>query len=272
MLGTWILGALLSLLIGVSLGLLGGGGSILTVPILVYVLGLEAHQAIATSLLVVGITSVVALWSHARGGRVRFRTGLIFGASSMVGAFLAGRIAHLLPPALLLSLFGLMMLVTAGAMLRRRSSSMPSEPAPPTEVRARIPKIVVEGLVVGAITGLVGAGGGFLVVPALALLGGLSMRDAIGTSLLVIAMKSGAAFAGYLGTTEVPWGLASLVTSAAVVGSFVGARWAGKLNETTLRKAFAGFVVVMGIFVMAKEVPKMFGGQRPSSADHASGG
>lgn len=255
--GTLIIGALLSLLIGVSLGLLGGGGSILTVPILVYVLGLEAHQAIATSLLVVGVTSLVALLSHAKGGRVRFKTGFIFGASSMVGAFGAGRVAQYIPAAVLLTLFAVMMLVTAGAMLRRRATA-PGVASASREVSGRAFKIVLEGLAVGAVTGLVGAGGGFLVVPALALLGGLPMREAIGTSLLVIAMKSGAAFAGYMGSTTVPWGLAGMVTVAAVAGSFVGARWAGRLDENTLRKAFGIFVVVMGIFVLVKELPKVF--------------
>lgn len=256
--GTLIIGALLSLLIGVSLGLLGGGGSILTVPILVYVLGLEAHQAIATSLLVVGITSLVALWSHARGGRVRFKTGFIFGASSMVGAFGAGRIAHYVPAAVLLTLFAVMMLVTAGAMLRKSSPGASAKPRS-ADQSGRVFKIVLEGLAVGGITGLVGAGGGFLVVPALAILGGLPMREAIGTSLLVIAMKSGAAFAGYMGSTTVPWGIASMVTVAAVAGSFVGARWAGRLEEKTLRRAFGIFVVVMGLFVLFKELPKVFG-------------
>lgn len=254
--GTLFIGALLSLLIGVSLGLLGGGGSILTVPILVYVLGLEAHQAIATSLLVVGITSLVALLSHAKGGRVRFKTGLIFGAASMVGAFGAGRVAQYIPAAVLLTLFAVMMLVTAGAMLRKRSVSSASAPA---EVSGRGFKILLEGLAVGAVTGLVGAGGGFLVVPALAILGGLPMREAIGTSLLVIAMKSGAAFGGYMGSTTIPWDVAGMVTAAAVAGSFVGARWAGRLEEQTLRKAFGLFVVVMGLFVLVKELPKVFG-------------
>ena len=189
-----VLGVLLSVLIGVSLGLLGGGGSILTVPTIHYVFGVETHAAIASSLAVVGITSVAALVPHARARRVQWRTGLIFGVASMAGAYSAGRVAKHLPAAALLVAFGAMMLVTAIAMLRKRAPA--SGGVARGGKRAPLPLIIVEGLVVGAVTGLVGAGGGFLVVPALVLLGGLGMAEAVGTSLLVIAMKSFAAFAG----------------------------------------------------------------------------
>jgi hypothetical protein len=226
----------------------------------VYVLGLPAHEAIATSLLVVGTTSIAALVSHAKGGRVKWQTGALFGAASMVGAFAAGRVAKQIPATVLLLLFGGMMLLTAIFMMRG-SSAKGADARKKVEVPAlrRYAVIALEGLVVGAFTGLVGAGGGFLVVPALVLLGGLEMRDAVGTSLLVIAMKSFAGFAGYLSSTPIDWTLAALVTAAAVVGSFGGARLAGKVPPALLRRGFAWFVVVMAVFILSQEVPKAFG-------------
>jgi uncharacterized membrane protein YfcA len=245
-----VVGLLLSVLIGVSLGLLGGGGSILTVPILIYAMGMEPKSAIATSLFVVGVTSLVGSISHARAGRVRYRTGLIFGFAGMIGAFAGGKLAHYIPANLLLLAFAGMMIATAIAMLRGRK-----EIKAPTVGELPVLKVVVEGIVVGIVTGLVGAGGGFLVVPALALLGGLPMNIAIGTSLLVIAMKSFAGLAGYLGHVAVDWTLALSVTGAAVLGSFAGAMLAGKIAQETLRKGFGWFVVVMAIYLLNKQLP-----------------
>ncbi len=247
----------LAIVIGLSLGLLAGGGSILTVPILLYVLGMPAHQAIATSLFVVGTTSVAAMTQHARAGNVRYKVGAIFGGASMVGAYSAGRVAKLIPPTALLILFGAMMLITAVAMMRGPKKAGAAEAA--KDAGLSIPLILVEGLVVGAFTGLVGAGGGFLVVPALVLLGRLPMREAVGTSLMVIAMKSFAGFAGYLATVQVDWSITLLVSGAAVVGSFGGAALASRVNPTMLRKGFAWFVVVMGIFILIQEAPKALG-------------
>lgn len=240
-----------SLLIGVTLGVLGGGGSILAVPILVYLAGQDSKEAIATSLLVVGVTSAVALVPHARANRVRWRTGLLFGSVSMVGAYGAGRLAEYIPGNILLGAFALMMLATAAAMLRGPGKSAAPKPAhhdPPWKL------IVVEGLAVGAVTGLVGAGGGFLVVPALVLLGGLPMSVAVGTSLLVIAMKSFSGLAGYLSSVEIDWGIALSVTAAAVVGSLVGARLAGRIPQDALRKTFGWFVVAMGVFMLSQQL------------------
>ncbi|GAA3388149.1 sulfite exporter TauE/SafE family protein [Streptomyces roseoviridis] len=241
-----------SVLIGVSLGVLGGGGSILTVPILVYLAGMDTKEAIATSLFVVGVTSLVGLVPHARAGRVRWRTGLIFGAVSMVGAYGGGRLAEYVPGTALLVAFAVMMLATASAMLRK-----PRKPkrAGPTHADLPVTHVIAEGLVVGAVTGLVGSGGGFLVVPALALLGGLPMSVAVGTSLLVIAMKSFSGLAGHLDAVQIDWNLALLVTAAAVVGSLIGSRFAGRIPQETLRKAFGWFVVVMGVFVLIQQLP-----------------
>lgn len=241
-----------SVLIGISLGILGGGGSILTVPILVYLAGMDSKEAIATSLFVVGVTSAVGLIPHARAGRVRWRTGLIFGAVSMVGAYGGGRLAEYIPGTVLLVAFALMMLATAAAMLRK---SRKPKAAKPAHTELPVKHVVVEGLVVGAVTGLVGSGGGFLVVPALALLGGLPMSVAVGTSLLVIAMKSFSGLAGHLSGVSIDWNLALMVTGAAVVGSLIGSRFAGRIPQDTLRKAFGWFVVVMGVFVLTQQLP-----------------
>jgi len=249
-----ILTVMLATGIGVSLGLLGGGGSILAVPLLVYVAGLPAKEAIATSLLVVGATSAVGVIPHARGGRVRWRTGLIFGFAGMTGAYAGGRVAAYIPGGVLLTGFALMMLATAVAMIRGRRSR-PDRPDRPVPHELPVLRVIVDGIVVGLVTGLVGAGGGFLVVPTLALLGGLPMPVAVGTSLLVIAMKSFAGFAGYLADVHINWGLAAVVTAAAIAGSLVGGRLAGRIREDLLRKAFGWFVLGMGVFVLAQQLP-----------------
>jgi uncharacterized protein len=240
----------LAVVVGITLGLLGGGGSILTVPLLVYVAGMDPKEAIATSLVVVGVTSAVGVIAHARGGRVQWRTGVIFGAAGMAGAYAGGRLGGYLSGDLLLALFALMMVATSAAMLRGRKG-----PARPPDHRPKAARIVLDGVVVGLVTGLVGAGGGFLVVPALALLGGLPMPVAIGTSLVVIAMKSFAGAAGYLATVELDWALTGGVTAAAVVGSIIGGRLAGRVPADALRVAFGWFVLGMGGFVLLQQVP-----------------
>ena len=238
----------LAVLIGVSLGLLGGGGSILTVPILTYVAGMAPKAAIAASLFVVGTTSAAAAISHARALRVRWRTGLVFGAAGMVGAYGGGWFAGFIPAKVLMVGFGLMMAATAFAMLRK-----------PRTLAARtgevpVAKVIGEGVVVGIVTGIVGAGGGFLVVPALVLLGGLSMETAVGTSLIVIAMKSFAGLAGHLGHVDIDWPTTLAVTAMAVGGSFIGGKLAGRIPPATLRKAFGVFVIVMAVFILGKEL------------------
>lgn len=243
------LALLLSVLIGVALGLLGGGGSILTTPILIYALHVEAKAAIATSLFVVGVTSLAAVVQHARAGNVEWRTGLVFGAAGMAGAYVGGFVAGFIPAKVLLGFFALMMLATAVAMFRGRK-----DPGPTAAGGHALGKIVAEGLVVGVVTGLVGAGGGFLVVPALALLGGMPMKKAVGTSLLVIALKSFAGYAGHAAHVTVDLQLAALVSGAAVVGSFAGSAIAGFVPADALRRGFAGFVLLMGGFVLYQQI------------------
>jgi uncharacterized protein len=241
---------LLAVVVGVALGLLGGGGSILMVPLLVYVAGLDAKQAIATSLVVVGVTSAVGVVGHARAGRVRWRTGLLFGAAGMAGALVGGLVGGHLPGQLLLGGFALMMLATAVAMLRGRRTD-------PSQAHTELPllRVLLDGAAVGVVTGLVGAGGGFLVVPALALLAGLPMGVAVGTSLLVIAMKSGAGLAGYLASVQIDWALTGAITAAAVAGSLAGARLVSRVPAEVLRRAFGWFVLAMGAVVLVQSVP-----------------
>lgn len=243
-------------LVGISLGLLGGGGSILTVPILTYVLGMEPREAIAASLFIVGTTSAVSMIGHARSGRVRWKTGILFGLAGMAGAFAGGLIGGLISEIVLMVLFAIMMIVTAGAMLRGRKSAAPENPA--AEHHPPVLRILLDGLVVGVVTGLVGAGGGFLVVPALNLLGGLPMAAAVGTSLLVIAMKSFAGLGGYLFSVSLDWPIVLGFTAMAVAGSFVGVALAGRLPEKSLRTGFGVFVLIMGAFVLVQEVPALF--------------
>lgn len=240
----------LAVFVGIALGLLGGGGSILTVPLLAYVAGMDAKQAIATSLLVVGVTSAIGAVSHARAGRVQWRTGLIFGAAGMAGAYAGGLLARFIPGTVLLIGFALMMIATAVAMLRGRKNVQQARGSQ----RLPVPKILAEGLAVGLVTGLVGAGGGFLVVPALALLGGLPMPVAVGTSLIVIAMKSFAGLGGYLSSVQIDWSMALAVTAAAVVGALIGARLTAMVNPDALRKAFGWFVLAMSSVILAQEI------------------
>ncbi|CAN5923181.1 hypothetical protein BH11MYX4_BH11MYX4_05640 [soil metagenome] len=254
------LALVLAVLIGVSLGLLGGGGSILTVPILVYVVGLEPRDGIATSLLVVGVTSAAAMLSHARAGRVEVRTGLLFGAASMAGAYAGGRLAHFLPARGLLLAFTAMMFVPALAMMRRRVET--TEKAAPQPLRgAALARASVLGVGIGLLTGVIGAGGGFVIVPALVLFSGLPMRTAVGTSLLVIAMNSFAGFAGALSHATIPWTLALAITGASVLGSFGGTALAGRVKPQSLRKGFAWFVLGMALWMSFKQLAPLWSKQ-----------
>ena len=250
----------LSVVVGVSLGLLGGGGSILVVPLLTYLGGMEPREAIASSLFVVGVTSLVGLLQHARAGRVRWKTGLLFGAAGMVGAFGGGLVGGHIPGPVLMVAFALMMVATSTAMLRpRKAAGSSGEGLASGPGSHPVWRILLDGLVVGAATGLVGAGGGFLVVPALVLLAGLPMSAAVGTSLLVIALKSFAGLGGYLTSVSLDWPVVLSVTAAAVLGSFGGVALSSRVPEQALRRGFGFFVLVMGVFVLAQELPAAAG-------------
>lgn len=251
---SFLVALVLALLIGITLGLLGGGGSILTVPVLTYVVGFPPAEAITASLFVVGVTAFVSVVRHARGGRVVWRTGLGFGVAGMVGAFAGGAVGSRLPGTLLMVMFAVMMLVTATAMIRprRKPASVDTSPSP-----RRTARVIATGVGVGFITSMVGAGGGFLIVPALTLLG-LPMAMAVGTSLLVIGLQASAGLASHLLVTPLDWPVVLAVTAVAVVGSFVGASLVDRIPGPTLRRAFGVFVLAMGVIVLALELPGLW--------------
>lgn len=240
----------LSVLIGVSLGLFGGGGSILTTPILMYALGLEPKVAIATSLVIVGVTSLFGVFQRMRTSDVEWSMGLTFGLAGMLGAGAGGTLARVIPDRALLVMFALMMIGTAIAMFRGRRSSAAEHGGE----RHPLWQIGLQGVGFGVVTGLIGAGGGFLVVPALALLGGLPMRKAVGTSLLVIALNCAAGFAAHARHVTVDFALAAEMSGAAIVGSFLGGMLIAFVAPDTLRRAFAVFVMVLGAFVLVRQV------------------
>jgi uncharacterized protein len=247
-----IMGLLLAALMGISLGLLGGGGSILAVPILKYALGFGAKEAIASSLAVVGATSLFGAASHWREGRVRLGTGLVFGLVAMAGAFLGAKyLAPFLSGATQLALFGVVMLVAAFFMLREGG---PAKDALGTEkgslARTYLLLLFALGGAVGILTGLVGVGGGFLIVPALVLLAKVPMKEAVGTSLLVIALNSFAGFAGYLGEVSFEWGPMALFAVLAVAGSFAGTYLVRFVPQGALKRSFAVFLIIMAAFIL----------------------
>lgn len=246
---------ILALIIGILLGLLGGGGSVLTVPVMVYVVGLDPKTAIATSLVVVGTTSMVAIIGHARAGRVCWKTGLVFGLAGMVGAFAGGRLAAYIPGNILLILFAVVLLVTALAMLQGRKEENPGASGGPIcPAHINFAAVLFDGLMVGALNGLVGVGGGFVIVPALNLLGGLPMHAAVGTSLLIITMNSMAALAGYISHVHIdPW-LVATVTAMAIVGSLLGGLLSRRLRGVWLRRSFGLFVLGMAAYLFHREL------------------
>ncbi|MEX2571090.1 MAG: sulfite exporter TauE/SafE family protein [Gemmatimonadota bacterium] len=247
-----LLGIGLGALIGLSLGLLGGGGSILTVPIFVYVLGFGAKEAIAMSLAVVGVTSLAGAAGHWRAGNVNVRVAVIFGVVAMAGTYGGARLAVYFSGGAQLVLFALVMLAAAYFMFRPAPlpvvATQQGEPATVKDMPLAL--IVVEGMAVGVLTGLVGVGGGFLIVPALVVLGKVPMKQAVGTSLLVIAMKSAAGFVGYLGQVELEWSFMAVFTAVAIAGIMAGTSLVRWVPQHALQRAFAIFLVVMGGLIL----------------------
>lgn len=237
----------LALVVGIVLGLLGGGGSILTVPVLVYIVGIPAKSAIATSLLVVGTTSAIALIPHARRGHVQWKIGLWFGAFGMLGAFAGGRAAAWLPGKVLLLAFAAIMVAAGLAMLRPRTAST----GHPTKKGA---DLALQATLVGLFTGLVGAGGGFVVVPALSLWAGLSMRAAVATSLLVIAVQSAAGLAGHYGHVALDVDIALPFAAAASLGALLGSRLSQRVSAASLRRGFGVFILVIAAAITVREL------------------
>ena len=262
-----IVGYLLAAIVGVSLGLIGSGGSILTVPILVYVLGVNPVLATAYSLFIVGSTALVGGVQSAIQKKVDFKTVLIFGIPSIAAVYATRMwLVPLIPkelftigglvitkPIALMLLFAVVMILASISMVRSgKQKEAMDENAP---MKYNYPMILLEGSVVGLLTGLVGAGGGFLIIPALVLLAKMPMKLAVGTSLFIIAAKSLIGFIGDLqGSQVIDWKLLGSFTAFAVVGIFIGIFLSKKIPGDKLKKAFGWFVLVMGIYIIVKEI------------------
>jgi uncharacterized membrane protein YfcA len=260
-----IIGYIASLIIGVSLGLIGGGGSILTVPVLVYLFHIDPVLATAYSLFIVGATSLVGVFPKYREGMVNMKTAIIFGIPSILSVYATRKwIVPAIPeqilnlgsftltkPLVIMLLFAILMTAASISMIRDKAA-MDKEAV--LEQQFNYPLIMLEGMLVGGLTGLVGAGGGFLIIPALVILSKLPMKQAVGTSLLIIAMKSLFGFLGDMSHTVMDWRLLLSVTALAIIGLFIGNSFNRKINPTTLKKAFGWFVLVMGIYIIIKEL------------------
>jgi uncharacterized protein len=238
--------------IGASLGLLGGGGSILTVPIFVYVLGFGPRDAIAMSLAVVGVTSAVGVLGHLRRGNVDLRTALVFGAAGMVGTFAGTRVSAFVSGPLQLAIFGTAMIAAAGFMLLDRAE-MAGENSQRTGA-AMLVLIIIEALAVGLLTGLVGVGGGFLIVPALVMLK-VPVRTAVGTSLAVIVMNCAVGFYGYIDQANFAWEAMALVTAGTLPGIWAGTYFHHRVSQERLRRGFAVFLLVVAAFILYENLP-----------------
>ncbi|WP_341214599.1 sulfite exporter TauE/SafE family protein [uncultured Wocania sp.] len=261
---TEIFGYVGALLIGVVLGLIGGGGSILTVPILVYALSLNPVIGTAYSLFVVGTTSLVGAIKNMIKGMVDVKTAIIFAIPAFIAVYLTR--AFLIPAVpdelfkisdfmvtknlAIMLFFAIIMLLASVSMIRSNGKETDEN----SEIKYNYPLIIIEGLVVGTITGIVGAGGGFLIIPALVLLAKLPMKTAVATSLLIIAIKSLIGFLGDVQNLEIDWSFLLLFTAISVVGIFIGI-WLNKfIDGKKLKKAFGWFVLIMGIYIIYKEL------------------
>ncbi|MEY2870357.1 MAG: hypothetical protein RLZZ146_280 [Bacteroidota bacterium] len=273
-----ILGYIGAILMGLSLGLIGGGGSILTVPILVYLFQVDAVLATAYSLFIVGLTSLVGSFSHIKLGNIHWRTAIVFGIPSIISVFLTR--SYLVPripdPILtfgqdpsggasmvitksvgLLLLFAVIMVMAAYSMIKptKKRAADGLQANENNEPQFNYPLILAEGAIVGVVTGLVGAGGGFLIIPALVLLAKLPMKKAVGTSLMIIAAKSLIGFVGDMrGDEVIDWSFLGVFSSIAVVGILLGSWLSKRIPGEKLKPAFGWFVLVMGTYIIIKEL------------------
>ena len=257
-----IAGYIASLFIGISLGLIGGGGSILTVPVLVYLFAISPTIAISYSLFIVGFTSLVGAYNNYRKGLVNFKTVLLFGSSSITTVFIARKfIIPFLPDVfftlgsfvvthslLVMVVFAILMLAASISMIKGRKEV--------TEIKTKEKPwlLIIYGILIGLITGFLGAGGGFLLIPALVILMKLPMKKAIGTSLLIIALNSLIGFLGDIGHYPIDWSFMLIVTAIAIAGIFIGGYFNRKVDSNKLKIAFGWFVLIMGIYIIVKEV------------------
>lgn len=259
-----ILGYFGALLIGVVLGLIGGGGSILTVPVLVYLLGVNPVTATAYSLFVVGSSALVGAVKNMQKKQVAYRTAIVFAIPAFIAVY--GTRKFLVPaiPQHIVNIWGVeitknlaimlffafIMILASVSMIREQKA----KPEPSEKVKYNYPLIIVEGVIVGVLTGIVGAGGGFLIIPALVLLAKLPMKKAVATSLLIIAIKSLIGFIGDIQNMEIDWYFLMIFTSLSILGIFLGVYLNRFINGKKLKKGFGWFVLVMGIYIVWKEL------------------
>jgi uncharacterized protein len=256
-----IAGYLASLLIGVSLGLIGGGGSILTVPVLVYLFAISPTIAISYSLFIVGFTSLVGAYNNYRKGLVNFKTVLLFGSSSVATVFVTRKFIIPFLPDVFFKLgsfqvtHSLFVMVVFAILMVAASVSMIKNKTVEAETKAKSSPmiLVVYGVLIGLVTGFLGAGGGFLLIPALVILMKLPMKEAIGTSLLIIALNSLIGFVGDIGRHPIDWKFILMISAIAMAGIFVGGHFNQKVNSEKLKKAFGWFVLVMGFYIIIRE-------------------
>ena len=283
-----ILAVPIGILIGISLGALGGGGSILTVPALVYLLHQNPHAATTGSLLVVGISALAGMAAHRRAGRVEVAAGLVFGALGLAGSYAGTRLSARVDPHVLLTAFAALMIVAAAAMVRRRGGAgapapagsgtgagdavgarragghdtVAVKPAPTSRLahmgRAGAVRLVVAATVVGLLTGFFGVGGGFVIVPALVLALSFPMPVAVGTSLLVIAVNSATALGARLGGhVQLDWPLLALSTVSAIAGSIAGNRIASRVHPELLKRGFVALLVLVAVYTATRSIPHL---------------
>ena len=247
----------LAVLIGAVLGMLGGGGSVLMVPVLLYLVGLQPKTALATSQILLTVTSAVAVLVHIRARRVVWSTGVLFGAASMSGAYCGGRAARYVPAQLLLLGFTALMLLSAVQMLRGRQLGTPPGSAPRANTyrdSGLSGRLAALGFLTGLLTGMLGVGGGFLIVPALSLFGGLPIEKAVGTSLFIISLQSLAGSVGYLGHVAVDVPLVAQLAAAMALGSIGGGLLSRRLPAALLRRLFAGLLLGVALFMLLRNL------------------
>lgn len=259
-----IVGYIAAIVIGISLGLIGGGGSILTVPVLVYLFQVDVVLATAYSLCIVGLTSAVGSIRYFINKQVHLPTAIVFGIPSVIAVFLTRAYIvplmpheilhigsfHLTKDVFILILFAILMIGASLSMIRPPKRFKTSQ----GKYEMKYVLILLEGLIVGGMTGMVGAGGGFLIIPALVILARLPMKEAIGTSLIIITMKSLIGFLGEKDYVSMDWKLLSTVTLAAVAGIFVGSRISKSIDGEKLKPAFGWFVLAMGMLIIISEL------------------
>jgi len=257
-----ILGYIASLFIGISMGMIGGGGSILTIPILVYLFGISPTIAISYSLFIVGISSLVGAFRNYLEGLVHFKTVLLFGSASITTVFIARKIIIPLVPDVffrvgnftvthalfVMVVFAVLMLLASFAMIKSKAKNTGSY------ATKKPYKLLLYGVLIGLVTGFLGAGGGFLLIPALVILMRLPMKEAIGTSLLIIALNSLVGFLGDLGRHYTDWSFLLTIAGIAIAGIFIGSYFNKKVDNEKLKKGFGWFILVTGLYILIKEI------------------